>query len=187
MGSPFQLARLAGKRVSRYFREDFREIVWPSSIPDPPGYVEEQTKGQRKLTWWEWREVMQETFVVYNSSMPWSKKDLLAEEEERAKAEAAGASEETLRAELEATVQTLAKEGLQGLRPIFAQWYTARASAWRDAVHVFIQGYREGLQDSVPATPSEATASEAPSNPPPEGDSGPPNASEAKTSHTPQT
>eukprot|EP00959_Pyramimonas_sp_CCMP1952_P474142 9502937-Pyramimonas_sp.AAC.1 len=161
MGSPFRLFQLAGRRASRYVREDLREIVWPSSIPNPPGYVEEQMKGNRRLTWQEWGE----GFDSSNSKILLVRRlrDLLAEEQERAKAEA-GPSEATLRAELEATVQTIAKEGLHGLRPIFHQWYAARAGAWRDAVQVFIQGYREGLQESVPATPSEKPSDHSPGN-----------------------
>jgi len=92
-------------------------------------------------------------------------------------------------------VQALAKEGLQGLRPIFTQWYTARASAWRDAVHVFIKGYREGLRDSVPtptvtpesAAPAPDAHPDAPSAPDPSESSKPETAQASARTDTVQT
>jgi hypothetical protein len=42
----------AWRRLMNYVRHDLREIVAPSSLPDPPG-----VKPERRLTLQEWRQV----------------------------------------------------------------------------------------------------------------------------------
>ena len=46
-----KIGRVA-KTISNYVKYDLREIVWPSSMPNPPGY-----KPKPKLTWIQWWEV----------------------------------------------------------------------------------------------------------------------------------
>lgn len=51
----------------------------------------------------------------------------------------------SLRQELETTVSQVASKGLKGLKPALQALYTERAQAYREAIHDFIQGYRDGL------------------------------------------
>eukprot|EP00270_Netrium_digitus_P011286 TRINITY_DN3582_c0_g1_i2.p1 TRINITY_DN3582_c0_g1~~TRINITY_DN3582_c0_g1_i2.p1 ORF type:complete len:179 (-),score=52.03 TRINITY_DN3582_c0_g1_i2:44-580(-) len=165
MSSRISRARRILQRIVHYFRHDFREIAWPSSLPDPSPL----RAAKRKLTLREHAMVWRRAFASYADSWriisPVQGSPGMADQAggtgtgtgARAGAGAGagrggatrgagdeGEGEGTLADE----VAALSRMGAEGLRPLL-QMYMTRASAYRDALKHFIQGYQEGLADVV--------------------------------------
>lgn len=169
------------KRAYRYVRYDIREILFPSSIPNPPGYVPPEPTSLRERA-----EIITSAFRLYIDS--WNSKKLEAQlRQQRGEPEdVPGTPEREEDAEdlkqLAAELKDTAKGGAHVLWPHLQHLYKTRAKAYREAVKQFIEGYKEGFQESnkpdVPPEVAEEMAAAASSEPlptsPPEEVTSPP-------------
>ncbi|KAI3471905.1 hypothetical protein Pfo_028593 [Paulownia fortunei] len=139
--------RVVCKKVYNYVRYDLKEIAFPSSLPDPP-----HIKKRRELTWKERFLVLKEASRLYGASWvrdigpelrPYDYKKK-AESEDKPNGER-GAPKEREPSTLE-DLAVAAKGGMETLRPALQRVYMTRASAYRDALRSFIEGYQEGIQ-----------------------------------------
>ncbi|OVA06059.1 hypothetical protein BVC80_1289g4 [Macleaya cordata] len=136
------------RKVYDYVRYDLKEIAFPSSLPDPP-----HIKKRRKLTWKERYYVLKEASRLYAAS--WVRdigpdlrpNDYKKDEESGDKHDGVN---KTTKDEEPSTLEDLAvaaRGGMETLRPALQRVYMTRASAYRDALKSFIQGYQEGIQE----------------------------------------
>uniref|UniRef100_A0A5B7ARK4 Embryo defective 2735 n=1 Tax=Davidia involucrata TaxID=16924 RepID=A0A5B7ARK4_DAVIN len=135
------------RKVYDYVRYDLKEIAFPSSLPDPP-----HIKKRRKLTWKERYLVLKEASRLYAAS--WVRdigpelrpNDYKKNEENEEKPNGVnGTTKEREPSTLE-DLAVAARGGMETLRPALQQVYMTRASAYRDALKSFIEGYQEGIQ-----------------------------------------
>ncbi|MFS7928542.1 hypothetical protein Hanom_Chr04g00321981 [Helianthus anomalus] len=141
--------KVVWRKVRDYVRYDLKEIAFPSSLPDPPHF-----KKRRKLTWKERYLVLKEATTLYAASWvrdigpelrPNEYKNKLKSENEPDHVK--GPNGETEPSTLEDLVTAVAaRGGMETLRPALQRVYMTRASAYRDALKSFIQGYQEGIQ-----------------------------------------
>ncbi|KAK6147256.1 hypothetical protein DH2020_018168 [Rehmannia glutinosa] len=139
--------RVVCRKVYDYVRYDLKEIAFPSSLPDPP-----HIKKRRQITWKERYLVLKEASRLYAASWvrdigpelrPYDYKKK-AEIEDKPNGEK-GAPTEREPSTLE-DLAVAAKGGMETLRPALQRVYMTRASAYRDALRSFIEGYQEGIQ-----------------------------------------
>ncbi|KAF5199129.1 Embryo defective [Thalictrum thalictroides] len=139
--------KVVWRKVSDYVRYDLKEIAFPSSLPDPPHIIK-----RRKLTWKERYLVLKEASRLYAAS--WVRdigpdlrpNDYKDYEEIGDKSQGKnGASKEKEPSTLE-DLAVAARGGMETLRPALQRVYMTKASAYRDALKSFIQGYQEGIQ-----------------------------------------
>ncbi|OWM82557.1 uncharacterized protein LOC116208123 [Punica granatum] len=139
--------RVVCKKLYDYVRYDLKEIAFPSSLPDPP-----HVKKRRKLTWHERYLVLKEASRLYAASWVRDigpelrpndyKKDEETEDEVHE-------GKKTAKVKEPSTLEDLvvaARGGMETLRPALQRVYMTRASAYRDALKNFIEGYQEGVQ-----------------------------------------
>ncbi|KAG8374066.1 hypothetical protein BUALT_Bualt11G0092200 [Buddleja alternifolia] len=135
------------RKVFNYVRYDLKEIAFPSSLPDPP-----HMKRRRKLSWKERYLVLKEASRLYAASWVRDIGPELRPLDHRKKEENEDDSngEKTVSKEKEpSTLEDLAiaaRGGMETLRPALQRVYMTRASAYRDALKSFIEGYQEGIQ-----------------------------------------
>ncbi|KAL0316075.1 UNVERIFIED_CONTAM: hypothetical protein Sradi_5485700 [Sesamum radiatum] len=139
--------RVVCRKVYDYVRYDLKEIAFPSSLPDPP-HIEKR----RKLSWKERFLVLKEASRLYAAS--WVRDigpelrpyDYKKQEQSEDKSN----EEKTATKEREPTtledLAVAARGGMETLRPALQRVYMTRASAYRDALRSFIEGYQEGIQ-----------------------------------------
>lgn len=135
------------RKVYDYIRYDLKEIAFPSSLPDPP-----HIKKRRKLTWMERWYVLKEASRLYAAS--WVRDigpDLRPNDYKKDSGDDSKPNEEkTASKEREpSTLEDLAvaaRGGMETLRPALQRVYMTRASAYRDALKSFIEGYQEGIK-----------------------------------------
>ncbi|KAK7244864.1 hypothetical protein RIF29_39692 [Crotalaria pallida] len=138
--------RVVCRKIYNYVRYDLKEIAFPSSLPDPP-----HIKKRRKLTGKERIWVLKRAAKLYAASWVRDigpdlrpddyKKDDITEETNGQKKTAKEKEPSTLE-----DLAVAAKGGMETLRPALQRVYMTRASAYRDALKSFIQGYQEGVQ-----------------------------------------
>ncbi|KAL4558422.1 hypothetical protein LXL04_036622 [Taraxacum kok-saghyz] len=132
------------RKLRDYVRYDLKEIAFPSSLPDPPHF-----KKRRKLTWKERYLVMKEATRLYAAS--WVRDigpELRPNEyknKEKSGDEGTGPTTESEPSTLE-DLAVAARGGMETLRPALQRVYMTRASAYRDALKSFIEGYQQGIQ-----------------------------------------
>lgn len=130
--------RSAVGKLVHYFRYEFREIAWPSSLPDPPSVA---AKRRRKLTVREHAQVW--TAAVRSYAESWRRVPRIARtQEERLQTEKA---EEEKGPTLMEDLAMAARAGATGVKPALQRIYMTRALAYRDALQQFVKGYQEGL------------------------------------------
>lgn len=139
--------KLVCRKLYDYVRYDLKEIAFPSSLPDPPNL-----KKRRKLTWHERWLVLKEASRLYAASWVRDigpdlrpndyKKDIDDEEKPREENATNGEREPSILEDL----AVAAKGGMETLRPALQRVYMTRASAYRDALKNFIEGYQEELK-----------------------------------------
>ncbi|PKA54536.1 hypothetical protein AXF42_Ash000371 [Apostasia shenzhenica] len=138
------------RKVYDYIRYDLKEIAFPSSLPDPP-----HIKKRRKLTWEERWLVLKEASRIYAAS--WVRDigpDLRPNDYKHQKQEdndnKGDAHSSNKREEAPSMLEDLAvaaRGGMETLRPALQRLYMTRASAYRDALKSFVQGYQEGVKE----------------------------------------
>ncbi|KAG8483826.1 hypothetical protein CXB51_023530 [Gossypium anomalum] len=135
------------RKLYDYVRYDLKEIAFPSSLPDPP-----HIKKRRKLTWHERFLVLKEASRLYAAS--WVRdigpdlrpNDYKKDDGTECKSNGdKSRSTETEPSALE-DIAVAARGGMETLRPALQRLYMTRASAYRDALKSFIEGYQEGIQ-----------------------------------------
>lgn len=139
--------RVAWRNVVHYVRTDLREIAFPSSLPDPPS----DKPKPRKLTLREHLQVWKTGTRLYLRS--WKTGTLDDDDEEEKNEESAqskkdGPEEHSILEEL----ALASRAGSETLRPALQRLYMTRASAYRDALRSFVEGYREGIGEVMQAS-----------------------------------
>ncbi|XP_075110016.1 uncharacterized protein LOC107796618 isoform X1 [Nicotiana tabacum] len=156
------------RKVSDYVRYDLKEIAFPSSLPDPPHF-----KKRRKLSLKERYLVLKEASRLYAASRVRDigpelrpndykkKREILVDEEYGSRKHKEPSTLEDL--------AVAARGGMETLRPALQRVYMTRASAYKDALKSFIQGYQEGIQqtmekikDSKSSEDTDASSSKGP-------------------------
>lgn len=138
------------RKVSNYVRYDLKEIAFPSSLPDPP-----HLKPRKKLTWPEWLEVLKKASKLYVESWKRDISDEIDVLEGRAPPPKTGNGSTTENGGRDREPSTLedvavaARGGMETLRPVLQRIYMTRATAYKDALKNFIQGYQEGISETM--------------------------------------
>lgn len=134
-------------RIKRYFAHDFKEIVWPSPMEDPPGTVAEV---RRKLTLRENLECIRDGTKDYlegwKVSLGMDKKK--GEETDQAE-NRTDRSKEEWHEDAEVAAKLGAIRTAEGIKPILQRLYFTRLSIYKEAVQNFVEGYREGLREEL--------------------------------------
>jgi hypothetical protein len=135
------------RRAYRYIRHDVPEIIFPSSLPNPPGYVEPPKKTlkqhiaitksaiKRYIDSWD-SEKLQAELKRRRGDVD----DSLTKEEERMAAE-------EIRM-LATEFKDVARGGAHTVWPHMQHIYKTRVRAYREAVNQFIEGYKEGFAEN---------------------------------------
>ncbi|XP_042456226.1 uncharacterized protein LOC122040839 [Zingiber officinale] len=135
------------RKVYDYVRYDLKEIAFPSSLPDPP-----HIKKRRKLTWIERWYVLKEATRLYAASWvrdigpdlrPNDYKKNNADDNEFDRQSSPFDKKEPSMLE---DLAVAARGGMETLRPALQHIYMTRASAYRDALIAFVEGYQEELK-----------------------------------------
>ncbi|GAV89109.1 hypothetical protein CFOL_v3_32529 [Cephalotus follicularis] len=145
--------KVVGKKVYDYIPYDLKEIAFPYSLPDPP-----HIKKRRKLIWHERYLVLKEASRLYSTSWVHDigpdlrPNDYKKDEETEDKPK--GARNETNEKEPSVLedLAVAARGGMETLRPALQKVYMIRASAYKDALKSFIEGYQEGVQQVMEKT-----------------------------------
>ncbi|KAI3735361.1 hypothetical protein L6452_14857 [Arctium lappa] len=141
-------AKIVWRKVRDYVRYDLKEIAFPSSLPDPPHF-----KKRRKLTWKERYLVLKEATRLYAASWVRDIGPELRPNEYKKKENSGDGPDGVTGSTGEREPSTLedlavaARGGMETLRPALQRVYMTRASAYRDALTSFVQGYQEGIQE----------------------------------------
>ncbi|KAJ4826203.1 hypothetical protein Tsubulata_023792 [Turnera subulata] len=141
--------RVACRKVLDYIRYDLKEIAFPSSLPDPP-----HIKKRPKLTWNDRFLILKEASRLYAASWvrdigPELRPNDFKKDEEGHEVGSSAKKSTTTQKEEPSVLEDLAvaaRGGMETLRPALQRVYMTRASAYRDALKSFIEGYQEGVQ-----------------------------------------
>ncbi|XP_024518796.1 uncharacterized protein LOC9650711 [Selaginella moellendorffii] len=156
-------AQRIGRKIMHYLRTDFKEIAWPSSLPNPPGRPRRQrffAKETLREAWKLYKKSWTSDFEIYGVVVKSSKK-----KEAAGGGAAAGPSRGTtpqdekfpsIYEELEAAV----KLGGEHVKPALQRIYMTRATVYRDAVRSFIDGYKQGIRESAEKSTADDKATE---------------------------
>ncbi|XP_020086396.1 uncharacterized protein LOC109708890 [Ananas comosus] len=141
--------KIVCRKIYDYIRYDLKEIAFPSSLPDPP-----HIKKRRKLTWKERWYVLKEASRLYAASWvrdigpdlrPNDYKKDVEDDEDPIRKENRKSADRNEPSALE-DLAVAARGGMETLRPALQRIYMTRASAYRDALKSFIEGYQEGVK-----------------------------------------
>ncbi|CAM0958396.1 unnamed protein product [Alopecurus aequalis] len=169
--------RVVCRKLYDYVRYDLREIAFPSSLPDPPGY-----KPRPKLTLKEKWCILKEATRLYGAS--WVRDigpELRPNDYKKVKEESGSSSTGEGKRTGEPTVlEDLAmavRGGAETLKPALRRIYMTRASTYTSAVKNYVETYQEGLKDVMDEKaavkgqegdgPTKSSASPPPPPPPP--------------------
>ncbi|KAB5552146.1 hypothetical protein DKX38_009457 [Salix brachista] len=138
--------RVVCRKVYDYIRYDLREIAFPSSLPDPP-----HIQNRPKLTWRDNLFILKKATRLYCAS--WVRdigpdlrpNDYTKDNEVNGETKTTSSAPEKEPSVIE-DLAVAARGGMETLRPALQRVYLTRASAYRDALQSFIQGYQEGVQ-----------------------------------------
>ncbi|PPD72458.1 hypothetical protein GOBAR_DD30633 [Gossypium barbadense] len=111
------------RKLYDYVQYDLKEIAFPSLLRDPP-----HIKKPRKLTWHERFLVL--LFSNFSSAVRDIGPDLRPNDYKKD----------------DGTEAIAARGGMETLRPALQRLYVTTASACRDALKSFLEGYQEGIQ-----------------------------------------
>ena len=143
-------------KLSRYFKNDLKDIVWPDTMPNPPNYVE------KKYTMKEHFQIWKKALQLYGES--WKREfgedDALsstARTQGTRKYRDKGETEKTNNndddnnnsSSLGSELSALAHTAKSGWRPLVKYLYETRGIAYRDGVREFIKEYKNGYQEVI--------------------------------------
>ncbi|EEF31855.1 conserved hypothetical protein [Ricinus communis] len=140
--------KVVRRKVYDYIRYDLKEIAFPSSLPDPPHLK------RPKLTWHDRFLILKEASRLYAASWvrdigPELRPNDYKKKKEESEDKANGTNSTTTGEKEPSLFEDLAvaaKGGMETLRPALQRVYMTRASAYKDALKSFIEGYQEGVQ-----------------------------------------
>jgi hypothetical protein len=136
------------RRAYRYIRHDVPEIIFPSSLPNPPGYIEPPKKTLRQ-------HLLKINSAVRRYIDSWDSEKLKAELKRQRGGvdDSLTKEEERLAAEeikmLAAEFKDVARGGAHTMWPHLQHLYKTRVRAYREAVNQFIEGYKEGFSEKT--------------------------------------
>ena len=146
-------------RVKRYITHDLREIILPSSLPNPPGFVPPPPLTLRG----RWAATSR-ALRLYLDSWDTAKLDA-AVRRQRGEPEPDPNAKEKDVAELKELAEEFgdaARGGARALVPYLSRLYETRAASYRDSAKQVIAGYKEGFEEAHrPEEPAEAAAEAA--------------------------
>ncbi|KAK9819567.1 hypothetical protein WJX81_007689 [Elliptochloris bilobata] len=105
-----------------YICYDLREIVAPSSLPDPPGLK------HKRLTLAQYWQAAKRATREYKKTWRWEEKAKPGEPGSAEPGKRPGADEP-----LSEDLTAAARGGVEALKPLLAQLYQTRAAAYRDS------------------------------------------------------
>lgn len=147
------------RRFYDYVRYDFKEMAFPSSLPNPPHLQ----RKRKKLTFQDHVYVWKTAIRLYAKSWKTNDIDLdnIDGDREPKKQEKEKAPPEPSMME---DLAVAAKAGSEHLKPALQKIYMTKASHYRDALKNFVLGYQEGLTDVLK---SDKETSKSNTTPPP--------------------
>ena len=167
------VAGALARRAWDYLRNDFREIVWPRPMPDPPGKfprISSMSAGEHLACWWDGITAYVDGWRWYNGE-PKKEREARLERERReriARGEAEAAADagraewdqnlDGVAEELEGMLKAGKRVGLEAWKVQFKHFYKTRMAAYREGVKEFIEGYKEGRAEAL--KPVELTEEE---------------------------
>ncbi|KAI5079813.1 hypothetical protein GOP47_0005292 [Adiantum capillus-veneris] len=159
------LAKHAWRKFSDYMRYDFKEIVFPSAMPDPPGTVQETPK----LPWRDYLLILRVGTRVYIKSFKNPDFDIDEEFDLVLNSGKARPKKEKKAGPVQpSTIEDLAvaaRAGSEHIRPALHRVYMTKVSAYKDALKNFVEGYQEGLTEVLnPKSMSELRTSDSTSD-----------------------
>eukprot|EP00898_Chlorokybus_atmophyticus_P007883 jgi/Chlat1/8096/Chrsp75S07551 len=153
-----RLRRLPGRVV-----HEVREAAAPSSLPDPPEYVDHDKELRRRFNTAQrlrlYFQVWRESFKMYADSWKPAPRVQRGEGESDScdRASVSGTDGGATKQELADELAAAAKAGARGIKPLLQSLYYTRATAYRDAVKSFVSGYHEGFAEGVKGEPLWST------------------------------
>ncbi|CAK7341923.1 unnamed protein product [Dovyalis caffra] len=155
--------RVVCRKAYDYVRYDLKEIAFPSSLPDPP-----HIQNRPKLTWRDHLFILKRATRLYAASWvrdigPDLRPHDYAKDNDDKEASDGAKSTSSAQQEEPSVFQDLAvaaRGGMETLRPALQRVYMTRASAYRDALKSFIQGYQEGVQQVMEKKEESKTQTE---------------------------
>ncbi|CAM0957829.1 unnamed protein product [Alopecurus aequalis] len=139
--------RVVCRKLCDCVRYDLKEIMFPFSLPDPPG-----TKRRPKLTLKEKWCILKEATRLYGAS--WVRDigpELRPNDYKKVKDESNPKSTEEEKTTSEPTVledlAVAARGGAETLKPALRRIYMTRASTYTSSVKSYVETYQEGLTD----------------------------------------
>ena len=151
-------------RAKLYLKYDLKEIVLPSSLPDPPGYVAPPRKSLSEKV-----SLLRTNFRLYLDT--WNSAKLDAALRQQRGDEESGVKQDGETKKLAEELKLTAKSGANSLLPYLRYVYKTRAAAYRDAIKQFIEGYQEGFQEAQKTDLLKDTSGSVPGKPGSDGDS----------------
>ncbi|KAG0628759.1 hypothetical protein M758_1G051000 [Ceratodon purpureus] len=151
---------VAWRNVKRYVKHDLKEIAFPSSLPDPP-HVKAKPKP-RKLTFKDYVYIVRTAAGLHAKSFTregltkedWKKAGL----EEQEDPEVADKKKEAAEPSSMEELALAARAGAEHIKPALQRIYMTRASAYRDALKSFVEGYQEGIAEVMAKKSQEEAA-----------------------------
>mmetsp|Transcript_14382 Transcript_14382/g.43462 ORF Transcript_14382/g.43462 Transcript_14382/m.43462 type:complete len:230 (-) Transcript_14382:332-1021(-) len=134
------------RRVSNYLKNDLREIVAPSSLPNPPGWKDNSPPPR---TWAENWTLFKQGIRAYGDT--WRPKKPEKEDDETV-------AESPEAKQLKEDFAYIARGGAEGVRPYLQRLYAARVATMQAAGREFVDGYRDGLEKAQADTLIESMA-----------------------------
>ncbi|KAH9542841.1 hypothetical protein CY35_13G028400 [Sphagnum magellanicum] len=138
---------VAWRNIKNYVKHDLKEIAFPSAMPNPPSF---KPKLYRKLTLRDFFEIVRKSTTLYAKS--WTRAGISKEEwkelglVEEDDPEVVQKKEPDEPSSVE-EIALAARAGAEHIRPALQRLYMTRATAYRDALKSFVEGYQEGIAE----------------------------------------
>lgn len=131
----------AMRRLLTYLRRDLREIVAPSSLPDPPTATTPNAAAHPRAS--ALARAAQGSAAYFDTWRRQRDEDEKEAKSEDAPADGLTLTEDHRRAAVRAAAT--AARGADALKPALRALYETRVTAYKDAVDSFADGFREGV------------------------------------------
>ena len=143
-------------KLSRYFKKDLKDIIWPDTMPNPPNFVEKKYTVKEHFTIWKkalelYRQTWSREIRVHNEMDSATRTHGGRDDREKGDNEknnessSSPSSSSTIGSEL----NKLAHTAKSGWRPLVKYLYETRGIAYRDGVKEFIKEYKIGYREAI--------------------------------------
>ncbi|GMH39427.1 hypothetical protein BSKO_07325 [Bryopsis sp. KO-2023] len=132
-------------RTKAYFKHDVNEILFPSSLPDPPGVPHRRPITIREFFW-----CLKEAYLDYTDSwkeIPKRPVNVGPDEEKTQRKEQEAESQKDEGPTLAEELAAAARGGADSMKPALQKIYYSRAQVFRDSALAFVEGYKDGLKE----------------------------------------